>query len=743
MTLLTQSNLLSSAMYRPSIAMGLLATILLIVLFSGIATARREGLWWPLALRVAAIGALGWVLLGYSQSRPVQSDDATPPKLALLIDSSLSMAEQDAVPSPNTPTVSRMQAVVDAYLNEAMLDRLGKSADVELIAFDDRLRPTSSLGVKPDGNATELYRAINQITADATLILSDGHDTTRQANASELAAAGRLFAAPVGTARSAPDLALQAWPESDRVFEDQSTTITASIQQSGFNGRQVVVELLFEGTPIDTKPVTLNQRFTTTRFTVTPPLETGRSVQANHYTARIRLADGQETFPDNNAEDVFIQTIRGQIKVLMLEGEPYWDTRSLARLVTSHPHFDLTAIYGFGRERRARFIGETIEPTVEATQQLDTFDIVILGRQVQRLVDRGFADRLTSYVRDGGAVVFARGQPYEIEAGESGQAGVTFARGIEPISPVDWATPVLGEMRVRLGESTDARGPIAGLKDDEVLSRLPGMLAATQIDGRKSASLVLLEQQTQDSPPMAAMTSLRVGSGASLAVLTEGLWRWELLPGVDEQDDQVQSAYGVLWVRALQWLASGGEFLPGQDIAMQADRVTAELNQPVNLRISTRYVEADALDLQLTATHSDGTSQRLTPTISDTSGTYTAAFQPEQTGIYTLSLTAPNRNDLIEAGQPITTRLAVIDPSAERRDTSAKPDALKQLVEPTGGVCLELGEIEPVIDYLQSLQALRGSAETVDYAFNSWPVFALIAGCFGLEWIFRRRMGLR
>ena len=37
---------------------------------------------------------------------------------------------------------------------------------------------------------------------------------------------------------------------------------------------------------------------------------------------------------------------------------------------------------------------------------------------------------------------------------------------------------------------------------------------------------------------MAAMASMRVGAGVSRAVLTEGLWRGELLPGVDIQSEQ-------------------------------------------------------------------------------------------------------------------------------------------------------------------------------------------------------------
>lgn len=735
-------SFLAASLYRPAYGWAVVLIVLAIVMISGLAAARRERLWWPLVLRVIAIGALGWVLLGYSESQPGRADDAAPPKLALLIDTSLSMAEQDALTSPNAPAVSRLQAVTSAYLSEDMLAQLREVAEVELIAFDEHLRAANQLQGKPEGQATELYRAIAQVNADATLILSDGHDTARQQQ-SNADNAGRLFAVPVGTPRSAPDLTLQAWPDSDRLFEDQSTTLTASVQHTGFTGQQAIVELLLEGQPIDSRTITLNKRTAAVRFKVTPPLAVGRTVQSNHYTARVRLVQGDEAYADNNAEDVFIQTSRGQVKVLLLEGEPYWDTRSLARLITSHPRFDLTARYAFGNNRRAQLVGETIDPTTDPIQQLDTFDIVILGRQVQRLVDQGFASRLDAYVRRGGAVVFARGQP--IESSSANDPAVDVLRsGIDAISPVKWAQPVVGEMRVRLGESNDdPRGPLAGLKEGEVLTRLPGMLAATRIDGRKTASLIMLEQQSQDGPAMAAMTSLRIGSGISLAVLTEGLWRWELLPGIDPQDAQAQSIYGVLWGRALQWLASGGAFLPGQDIAIEADRLTADLNEPINLRISTRYVETNNLELALTATHSDGTTQTLSPTTSDTSGTYTASFTPKQPGTYTLSLTTPGRSDLIEPGEPLTTRLAVVDRSLERRDTSAKPEALKQLVEPTGGQCLTLGEIDPVTDYLQTLQALRGSEDTVDYAFAIWPVFALIAGCFGLEWIVRRRMGLR
>ena len=138
-----------------------------------------------------------------------------------------------------------------------------------------------------------------------------------------------------------------------------------------------------------------------------------------------------------------------------------------------------------------------------------------------------------------------------------------------------------------------------------------------------------------------------------------------------------------------------------------------------------------------------GDAQPITLKPSATTGKLSASFSPQRPGIYTLKLTTPGRDDLIDPTSPLTTRVAVVERSAEKRDTSAKPELLKQLAEATGGRCLTLDQPQPLIDYLQSLQSLRRAQPRVNYDFNQWPVFAWIAGCFGLEWILRRRNGLR
>lgn len=727
----------SVVLYRPPLDWILIALFGVLVLVAVFAAVRAERTRFTALLRLIGLAGLIYLLAGPSITTPNSPADVAPPKLQVLIDTSASMAQPDGGTNDNGSAITRLEAIERGWLSEDRLSQLGRSARVELLAFDEQSRALRPGDLRAEGDATRLYDALGRARADATLILSDGHDNDPQSARQVFQEAGRLFAVPVGSPRSSPDLAIDAWPESDRLMEGQATSVRVMLKNRGFSDRWALSELIHRGEVIDQRRFQLLAGEQSWSYEIKPELEPGRVVEAKDYRVRVRLDAGEEAYAANNEQAVFVQVSRGKAKVLLIEGEPYWDTRSLARLIGAHPRFDLTALYGFGESRRSRVLGERFEIASDPSMELNRFDVVVLGRRVERMVDLGFADRLDRFVRDGGAVLFARGEPF----GQS-QEGRSLSRATSSISPAAWGRRVLGPMRVQLADTADPGGPLADLQDEAVVSRLPGMLAATQIEGRQAASLVLLEQQQGDGPAMAAVTTLRVGSGASMAVLTEGLWRWELLPGVGD-DRQAESVYGTFWVRALQWLASGGEFLPGQDIAIEADRLMIEPEEQVTLSVSTRYIEPAGLNLKLQAVDSDGNTRDITLSPASTPGHFTARFTPQATGVYRFELSAPDHGDLIAPGEPVTTQVAVIERSEERRDTAAQPDRLKQITESTGGQCLAMDETGPLLDYLQTLRAIRGSEDSTDYDFNTWPAFLWIAGCFGLEWVLRRRSGLR
>lgn len=731
------------AEFRPPLGWPVTMTLVLVVgafaLWLSVRHERRPGM---LALRLVAIAALGGVLLGPGRDEPGSTADPAKPELVLLVDTSISMAEEDVALPGRAGLVSRLDAVGETWLTDATLARLRAVAEVRIVAFDEQARPAQPGALAADGRATRLHDAADRFDDAIVVLLSDGHDTT---DGSARAGAGNrgvlrsaAFAVPVGSTRGAPDLAVHAWPESDRLFEGQTTRVGVQVYQRGFAGQAVRVELMHDGVVEQTRDLALDASLVQVSFEVAPELGPREPTRVHGYTCRATVLGGvDEAYIDNNEEHTFIQVTREQTRVLLVEGDPYWDTRSLARLVGTHPGFELTALYALGDDRRVTVRGEADALDGPLTPEaLGRFDVVVLGREVQRLMDEPTTAALVGFVAGGGAVVFARGEAFTGNS-PAARAGRMAA---ESISPVVFGARDTAPLRLVVSEA--ARGnPLTELGDDTLISRMPGMLAATRVEGAKAASVVLLEQ-ADGGQATAAVTTLRVGRGVSMAVLTDGLWRWELLPSSLEQ---AESVYAVFWTRALQWLASGGEFLPGQDVSLSLDRLSAEPGQPVEMRVQTRYAElpgTEGLQPELRLVAPDGSVTQLGTLQQDAAGGAVAQATPDTLGVYRVELTIPGRPGLVDPARPLTAYFSVVDRSPERRDTTARPEVLRALTAERGGQCLSLDEVEPVIEHLEALRAVRSADDTWRYRFATWPVFGLIVGGFGLAWVMRRRGGL-
>ena len=610
----------------------------------------------------------------------------------------------------------------------------------------------------PEGRATHLYEVLEAYRENTTVLLSDGHDTqgvevpvgTNQESDPAAVGAGVLFAVPVGSALTAPDVGVQAWALSDRLYTGQATSIQAQVYQRGYTGRRAQVELLLDGEVMEAQEVLLDRALQAVEFQVAPSLGPREPTRLHSYACRATVLMEDEAYTENNAESVFIQVTREKTRVLLLEGDPYWDTRALARLIGSHPGYDLTAFYAFGDRRQFVTQSDTgPADTAAAIGPFSDYDIIILGREVQRILDAGQIDALAPFVLDhGGGVVFARGSAF----GAQGPGPSPAHRLEAQISPVLFGPREIQHLRLAVSEA--ARGnPLTNLGGDHHIRQLPGMLAVTRSEGRQSAAVVLLEQAGA-GPDAAAVATLRAGRGVTLAVLTDGLWRWELFPAAFEGADSI---YAVFWTRALQWLASGGEFLPGQEVSLTLDRLSARPGEAVWIDVNTRYAEADPIRPRLRVTTPDGQDIVLDtpgspsspgspgvpgPSESDGVGGYRFAFTPETRGVYDIQATTPGRPDLIDPAYPPTVRLAVADRSPEQRDTSARPEVMQALSEATGGRCLALDETQPLIDHLQAIATARQAAGRTEYHFARWPVFAVLFIAFGLEWFLRRRKGL-
>lgn len=729
-------TLLATLFFRPPL--GWLVTVLVLALIVGVvlwqAVLQRRGRW-ALLMRLVAVVLLGWTLLGPSTFETAGLPDPALPKLVLLVDTSASMAQEDVALPGEAGAVSRLDALRATWLSQATLDRLRAEAEVELVAFDQQIWPTLTPSLEAVGKATHLHDAAARFREQTLVVLSDGHDTSNAAQVPPAARSdGVAFGVPVGATQGTPDVSLQAWARSDRLYDGQSTQIEAQVYQRGLAGQSASVELLHHGVVVATRPLVLDTPLQQVAFDVQPELSPRTPTQVHLYTCRVVTSAYDEAYTANNHEAVFIQVTREKTRVLLVEGEPSWDTRALGRLMGAHPGFDLTAVYALGDRRRVTVRGETVtDARLLEPGTLARFDVVVLGQGIDRLVDLAWAAALAGYVEAGGAVVFAKGRP--IQPTDARRRAMLDT--LESISPAQFGERTSADLRLAVSEA--ARGnPLTELGGDEVISRLPGMVAATRVAGRQAASVVLLED-AGGGPDSAAVSTLRVGQGVTMAVLSEGLWRWELLPTSLAQYDSV---YAVFWTRAMQWLASGGAFLPGQDVGLSLDRLTVQPGGTVDAEVTMRYAALQDVRPTLRLIGPDGSAMELATSSDHAGGLGRVRLAPEQLGVYRVELTVPGRPDLVDPAHPITAHFSVVDRSPELRDTAARPEVLQALAESRGGRCLGLDEVEPLIEHLRELRATRSAEEVAVYRFAGWPIFVMVLGGLGIEWLVRRRGGL-
>ena len=108
------------------------------------------------------------------------------------------------------------------------------------------------------------------------------------------------------------------------------------------------------------------------------------------YEVRVQPLEN-EVDTANNSAITYLNVIDQQIRVLLLEGDPYWDTTFLQRSLMRNDKFDVDALVRYGADR-VRAIRKTPGAgELRAPQTLDQFaayDVIILGRSVDSLLER-------------------------------------------------------------------------------------------------------------------------------------------------------------------------------------------------------------------------------------------------------------------------------------------------------------------------------------------------------------------
>ena len=702
-----------------------------------------------LLMRVTLIACIAVLLMGPSAMRAGQASTRKP-TLRILLDASASMQTPD-VEDQTRYDYARLQ-----WLSPDRLTKLRNDYDVRLYTFDKSLRAIdeSRLDLTAARAATAGVSNIADSVADglssrltpgsAMLVLSDGRDTfdapMHPVGEFARAAFTPIYTVPLGGPSMARDLAVIAVPAQPYLFADEPGSITVRVIRSNILQRNTVLHVR-QGDQLDTYPLDFKQSDTAS-LDIPVRHETPGTYD---YTIWTDPVPG-EADEANNTQPVFIQVTAKRLRVLILEGQPYWDTKFLAHALRKDPRIDLTQITQLTEDRRETIVSDDDGPTdpPDSLDALAEYDVVILGRGIDHVLDEQTIAQLPAYVADrGGRLVFARGRAYDpLTIDGSHTASVLSA-----LEPVVFGEGTLHNQRLELepaGLRYPGLAPPEDANPDPLLSDaaslpMPTLLDAPVIEREKSAARVLARTRPADGPVgsgpgQAAIATMPYGRGMVVAVLGDGLWRWALHPRRNGTGDE---RFDRFWMDSVRWLALGSDYRPGEDMSLRLSRLGAQVGEPIRIDLFDRSAQHGASpEAEVESPQGQRTTLPLKPVPGSTTR-YQAEYRPAVPGVHHVRILPKG-----QGGQTVDARFNAYRIDVERMHTSANPAALRTLAQASGGRCLNPLDPDALDPQLTRQRLAAQTPPTPHYLWDRGWVLTCLLCLAGLEWIVRKAGGL-
>jgi hypothetical protein len=753
----TFASNLGEIVWRPAIApahLALLTLVLIALAFAAYTQALQRDFTRAslmVAMRIVAVVLLTLLLMGPSYLPP-QSSVPTRPRVVVMLDTSASMQTPDVGGKP------RIRAAIDHWLTPDKLRRLRDAFDVQLLGFDERVHPLGRLQVPDEELATGPSSRYVEAIGDTLLatprqtstntpavthhivVIGDGHDTDERplAPLADVARQRRaaVHAITVGSTAQTRDLAVVALPRQEYLLADEPGQLLVRIMQVNAPDAESVVHITPPTGPTRDYPI---------HFASQPSVTLDIPVQHKapgtyEYKVRVDPLPGEKVTA-NNEQSAFIEVAQRRMRVLILEGEPFWDTKFLAQALRSDSRIELTQVTKVSADRTETIVtraDRTAANIPVSPADWAKFDVVVLGRSIENVLTPEAAASLKPYVENGGHIIFARGQPYDPDT----IPGRQMAAMIVPVEPVIWSVGLVNNLPLRLTQAGRAAPTFAfntlGPDAANIVADLPPLSSVRLVKQLKPAAQVLASAgapPTGDiaAEPSPAIVTMNLGRGRVFAVLGEGLWRWSFLP---PDLKKYRGVFDTFWSNTVRWLALGGDFAPGEDVSLRLSRTSVRSSDPLALSVVYK-TPPPGFAPKLTLTDPDGGASTVDlAQIPGVENRLQAEVRPTKTGVWTATLDAP---PLAPAHQ--VKRFSVYNVDVERLSVAAMPRNLTALAEQTGGLVLRGDEDGDLAALLQRQTAAALAPPAPQYLWDRGVFLIVLLGWIGVEWIGRRATG--
>jgi len=677
-----------------------------------------------LVCRLLAVSAILALLL-----QPAREEDVPMPvrekSVIFAIDDSASMAE------PHATGASRIDAVrADLEAAGLLHDAAGRH---RFFTFGETARMISAemLRSAPAEGSTTLFdssvASMLRMTAGgpqpaAMIVFSDGHDfelvppgeTARRARARDVP----IHAVPYGTLESSRDVSVRMANYHPHTFVRQATRLEVFVRVLGCPHETLTIDLLLDGEPVQRQTVETGlEPFLQVHFNVTHE-------EPGQYEYSFRIAPlPNERELSNNLATTYLNVIAERLRILEIEGAPFWDTTFLRRSFARNDKFDIDSLVAFTGDRVRAIRSNPDHPVDDITvpsevADLQSYHLVIFGRDVERVIGLDGIAMVETWVKDhGGVLVFARGQAWPPGSGVAAE-----------LEPIDWDPRNARGARLEVTPQAGSVPAFRLLREVAAADEFPEVIAFPATSEPKTLASTF--SVSEDQAP--AVVYRRYGSGQTLSLGVGNLWRWVFNPKAEYDNN----AYDRFWDQLALWLLANHGVNPVQGYSLRSDTANLPLGETARLRFGVHGMEVPATPPTLAFFKDDAEVTTLAMSAGDDDpSVFRAEFTPRETGRYRVEATAAD-------GERLTTQFIVFQEQLEATETAMDVTYLERLCRAAGGRLLDPAELGTlVVDLLRDTATQEPLTRRIPLWNQPW-ILILICFILSCDWYARRRWGL-
>ncbi len=652
-----------------------------------------------------------------------------PPKLAVLLDNSLSMGQSDA-------WGDRKEAVKTAIQNSgfASIDK----DKLQVLLFSNDIKTPEGFSLNSldfKGQQTDISHALHWVSANeekdniqAVLLISDGEFNTGSNPIYNAETIGKpIFTIGIGDSSEPADVALESIITNDNVYVNNPVPVNVNVKVTGYNEGQLTLKLFDNGTQIGEQQLNVNpekQSFTAV-FDYSPKQEGIHKLTATISTLK------NEITTKNNTISNFVNVLKEKKKITIFAGSVDPDISFLRNTLAEDKG---VAVETFIQEKGSEFYDK---PPTQA--DLRESDIIVLVGFPINSTSIQVLQLIKNELDQGKPLLFIASQDLDYNKLKILGDYLPFTTisskpqeflAIPDIKPEEASNPLL---RITGSES-----------DINLWNQLPPVFATETFVRAKPESEVVAGMKVNNTPLKEPMILMRTfGNKKSVAFLCYGLYRWKLLgyaSDVSKGRPNTPDLYDILINNIHRWLSVSPD---KKQVSIKTTKKIYTNNESVEFIGQIYDAAFSPIDNAVVKVKiGGGTQERELILNSLGNGRYYGKIEglPENDYFFTGTAALNERKIGEDKG-----RFSVGNIALEYQNLRMNSELLRSLSGRTGGKFYLPSQSSSFANDLKNLKNFipRGITERKEFALWNYLwllVFALL--CFATEWFLRKRAGM-